>query len=167
MIAVQGEEMLDTEFRGGTVATLQFRVDPETGEQVRLTREEVEQRVDEIAAQAGEGSPLTVLQNADIVAIDSNHEVFSNEASIMLRRPRGADERTELDLRRGLLTRTMTLTDREGDPAESGERAVLKVIQRRLVSLRHRHIGAHIAIEHRRHRGLRIHRRRGRARSGD
>ena len=53
-----------------------------------------------------------------------------------------SDERTELDLRRGLLTRTMTLTDREGDPAESGERAVLKVIQRRLVSLRHRHIGA-------------------------
>ena len=39
----------------------------------------------------------------------------------------------------------MTLTDREGDPAESGERAVLKVIQRRLVSLRHRHIGAQLA----------------------
>lgn len=77
MIAVQGEEMLDTEFRGGTVATLQFRVDPETGEQVRLTREEVEQRVDEIAAQAGEGSPLTVLQNADIVAIDSDDGVSS------------------------------------------------------------------------------------------
>ena len=32
----------------------------------------------------------------DIVAIDSNHEVFSNEASIMLRRPRGADEEVNL-----------------------------------------------------------------------
>lgn len=53
-----------------------------------------------------------------------------------------SDERVELDLRQGLMTRTMTLTDREGDVAESGERAVLRVTQRRVVSLRQRHIGA-------------------------
>lgn len=53
-----------------------------------------------------------------------------------------SEERTELDLKRGLLTRSMTLTDREGDPAADGERMVLRVVQRRLVSLRQRHLGA-------------------------
>ncbi|XOV74156.1 MAG: protein translocase subunit SecD [Phycisphaerales bacterium] len=101
MIAVQGDEMLDTEFRGGTVATLQFRVDPETGEQVRLTREEVEQRVDEIAAQAGEGSPLTVLQNADIVAIDSDDGVSS--AKFQVKTTLG-DQPEDADLFRNELT---------------------------------------------------------------
>ena len=82
MITIQGEEMLDTEFRGGTVATLQFRVDEETGEQVQLTRAEVEERVNEIAAGVDEENPLAVLQNANIVAIDSDDGVSSSKFQV-------------------------------------------------------------------------------------
>ncbi len=71
MIAIQGEEMLDTEFRGGTVATLQFRAD-DSGQPVTLERSEVESRVRQIGAEAEAESPLKVLENADIVALNSD-----------------------------------------------------------------------------------------------
>lgn len=53
-----------------------------------------------------------------------------------------SDERTELDLRTGVLTRSMTLTDLSGDSTSSGERPQLSIVQRRLVSLRLRHLAA-------------------------
>ncbi len=49
-------------------------------------------------------------------------------------------EHVALDLRRGLLTRTLTLSDPE--PRPDGSIRSLDVVQRRLVSLRHRHLGA-------------------------
>ncbi|MFI4854276.1 MAG: protein translocase subunit SecD [Phycisphaerales bacterium JB065] len=72
MIVVQGEEMLDTEFRGGTVATLQFRNDDQTGQPMTLERGEVEDRVHAIGAEAPADSPLRALENADIVALNSD-----------------------------------------------------------------------------------------------
>ncbi|NHU85275.1 beta-phosphoglucomutase family hydrolase [Kocuria sp. JC486] len=53
-----------------------------------------------------------------------------------------SDERTELDLRTGVLTRSMILTDLNGDPTERKERPRIQVVQRRMVSLRLRHLGA-------------------------
>ncbi|MEO1512509.1 MAG: protein translocase subunit SecD, partial [Planctomycetota bacterium] len=44
----QGEEMLDTEFRGGTAATLDLK--DESGEPITLTRQNVEDRIDDFAA---------------------------------------------------------------------------------------------------------------------
>lgn len=82
MIAFQGEEMLDTEFRGGTAVTLQLKED-DAGNQLTMTRSEVEERVRAIATavsaevdeQGGdeskvEDSFLIELRNADVVALD-------------------------------------------------------------------------------------------------
>lgn len=44
MVAYQGSDMLDTEFRGGTAVTVQFRQD-DSGERVTLARSEVQQRI--------------------------------------------------------------------------------------------------------------------------
>ena len=55
---------------------------------------------------------------------------------------RPSDEHSALDLRRGLLVRTVTLTDVDAEPAADGVPPTLEVVQRRLVSLRHRHLGA-------------------------
>ncbi|MBD2762812.1 beta-phosphoglucomutase family hydrolase [Kocuria sp. cx-116] len=53
---------------------------------------------------------------------------------------RPSKEHVALDLRRGLLTRTLTLSDHE--PSPDGTTRSLDVVQRRLVSLRYRHLGA-------------------------
>ena len=55
---------------------------------------------------------------------------------------RPSEERIELDLRRGLLIRSLILTDLNGDRGEDGAHARLEIVQRRLVSLRFRHLGA-------------------------
>jgi SecD/SecF fusion protein len=82
MIAIQGEEMLDTEFRGGTVATLQFRTDAQTGEEVTLERAEVESRVRAIGAAADAESPLKVLENPNVVALNSDDGISSSTFQI-------------------------------------------------------------------------------------
>lgn len=82
MIIYQGEEMLDTEFRGGTAVTLQLKQD-EAGNQLTMTRQEVEERVralaeeaaEEVESAGGDGSLvenafLIKLRNADVVALD-------------------------------------------------------------------------------------------------
>ena len=53
-----------------------------------------------------------------------------------------SDERVELDLRRGLLTRTLVLTEADEDPGADQPPRSLEITQRRLVSLRYRHLGA-------------------------
>lgn len=82
MIASQGSEMLDTEFRGGTVATLQFRLDPETGQRMQLDRPTVDARVREIAESSPADSPLTVLRNPTVVVIDSEDGLRSSKFQI-------------------------------------------------------------------------------------
>ena len=53
-----------------------------------------------------------------------------------------SEERVELDLRRGLLTRTLVLTEADEDPGADQPPRSLEITQRRLVSLRYRHLGA-------------------------
>jgi SecD/SecF fusion protein len=70
MVVVQRGELMDTEFRGGTQVTLQLMIDPATGERVTMTRQEVEDRVDAIAAKAGPGSVLADLGTAQVLPLD-------------------------------------------------------------------------------------------------
>jgi len=66
----QGERMLDTEFVGGTQVVLKFGEDPATGEPHTMTRKDVLDRVQAIAADAPEGSPLELLEQADVLPFD-------------------------------------------------------------------------------------------------
>jgi SecD/SecF fusion protein len=77
MVVVQGEKMLDTEFRGGTQVTLDFKENPETpGEAFTMTRPEVEQIVHEL----GENDPeIEPLRNAEILPINPQADGLTAE----------------------------------------------------------------------------------------
>jgi len=109
MIAVQGKEMLDTEFRGGTVATLQFGSDEQTGETVTLERLEVESRVRAIGAAAAADGPLKALENASIVALDSDDGINSSTFQV----------KTTIDSNAGAIELTNALTNSFGDVIDS------------------------------------------------
>jgi len=71
MAVFQGEKLLDTEFRGGTKITLNFK--PSAGEgsaPVTMTRAEVEDRVKKVGAEAAQNSALRALTSADILPIN-------------------------------------------------------------------------------------------------
>lgn len=70
-IVVQGREMLDNEFRGGTAVTLEFKQkSPGSSDRVTLTRSEVQARVAQIGAAAAQDNPLRELVNAEVLPID-------------------------------------------------------------------------------------------------
>ncbi|MEO1535861.1 MAG: protein translocase subunit SecF, partial [Planctomycetota bacterium] len=69
MIARQGAEMLDNEFRGGTAVTMVL-ADDESGERKTLERAEVMRRVVEIAENADEESPLRDLASAEVLPVN-------------------------------------------------------------------------------------------------
>lgn len=68
MVVIQGDKMLDTEFRGGTQITLAFKENPEQeGEYLTMARPEVE----EIVHQLGENDPqIEPLRNAEVLPIN-------------------------------------------------------------------------------------------------
>lgn len=72
MVVVQGEKMLDTEFRGGTQITLAFKENPETpGESYTMTRPDVEQIVHEL----GENNEVILpLRNAEVLPINPQED---------------------------------------------------------------------------------------------
>ncbi len=109
MISIQGEEMLDTEFRGGTVATLQFRTDAQTGQSVTMERAEVESRVRGIAAESSGSEALSTLQNATVVALDSDDGISSSTFQI----------KTIIDTPEGATQLTNALTNTFGDVIDS------------------------------------------------
>jgi SecD/SecF fusion protein len=65
MIVTQGSKMLDTEFRGGTQITLDFK-DDDAGSQLTLTRAEVEEKVQALS----EDESLQPLRNAEVIPVD-------------------------------------------------------------------------------------------------
>ncbi len=69
MIVFQGRKMLDNEFLGGTVVTLQLGSSENRGA-VTMTRPEVEARVRQVAAEAPQGDELNKLSFADVFPID-------------------------------------------------------------------------------------------------
>lgn len=73
MVATRGEKMLDTEFRGGTQVTLQFKNDdatPDPDDKLTMTRAEVEERVQAIGEGVDALSPLLPLRTAEIIPVD-------------------------------------------------------------------------------------------------
>jgi SecD/SecF fusion protein len=70
MVFVQGREMLDTEFRGGTQVELQFKERDPGGDRVTLKRSDVVDRVNGIVRGLPEGSPLRDLRNALILPVN-------------------------------------------------------------------------------------------------
>lgn len=71
MIAYQGQKMLDNEFLGGTQVTLQFKPDPaNAATNVKMSRAEVQERLEQIAAGVAEGDTLRDLRTADVLPIN-------------------------------------------------------------------------------------------------
>lgn len=68
-IAVEGRDLLASEFRGGTAVTIQTRKG-EDGQGIRLTRAEVAERIKRIAADAPAGSPLVELTHAEVSVVN-------------------------------------------------------------------------------------------------
>ena len=68
-IAVEGRELLASEFRGGTAVTIQTRKG-EDGQGIRLTRAEVAERIKRVAADAPAGSPLVELTHAEVSVVN-------------------------------------------------------------------------------------------------
>lgn len=74
----RGVEMFDTEFRGGTAVTFTTKVNPDTGERMLLTRQEVEQSVREIAQNA-DNPILKQFETASVVTLGEFYEDFKAE----------------------------------------------------------------------------------------
>ncbi len=73
MIVYQGSEMLDTEFRGGTAITMQFKQD-ENGERLTLTRPEVAERVIALGNAAEENDETFLLSSAEVLPVDPEND---------------------------------------------------------------------------------------------
>lgn len=79
LIITQRDRMLDTEFVGGTQVVLRFGEDDATGDQYKLTRSEVEERVNGAAEDAPDGSQLKLLEQADIVPLDPDDDGVTSD----------------------------------------------------------------------------------------
>lgn len=79
MVYHQRGEMFDTEFRGGTKVTLQFKIDEDTGRRVTLTRQEVEDRVRALGAGTGDETRLAELRRAQIVTLDPDADGVTSD----------------------------------------------------------------------------------------
>ncbi|UYV11485.1 MAG: protein translocase subunit SecD [Phycisphaera sp.] len=79
LIITQRDRMLDTEFVGGTQVVLRFGTDDATGQQQKLARPEVLERVMEVAEAAPQGSELALLEQADIVPLDPDDDGVTSD----------------------------------------------------------------------------------------
>ncbi len=78
MIVYQGEKMLDTEFRGGTQVTLELG-DDDAGQQIMLTRADVQARVYAIAEGLGETAPLRPLRAAEVIPVNPEDDGVTSD----------------------------------------------------------------------------------------
>lgn len=146
MVFVRGEEMLDNEFRGGTQVTVVFKEDPATGKPFTMTRKEVEDRIDAVAAKAvAPSSPVAKLATAEILPIDpqadgvtsdqftikhggGNREVITNAITtefadfLEMRLPIRFVGSDEADFRKAPVYRVAYAVGREHRPAGSPRR---------------------------------------------
>lgn len=79
MVFLQRGDMMDTEFRGGTQVTLQFKLDNSTNKRVTMTRKEVEERVTGIAEEAGPTSSLSALRIAQVMPLDPEDDGVTSD----------------------------------------------------------------------------------------
>ncbi|CAG0983284.1 Protein translocase subunit SecD [Phycisphaerales bacterium] len=95
VIVQRGSRMLGTEFRGGSEVEFQFKKDPTTGNDLTLKREEVHERLKEIAESAPANDPVSVLAQAEVLPVNPRSDgVTSNRFRI---RTGPADEKIILD----------------------------------------------------------------------
>ncbi|MBX3367118.1 MAG: protein translocase subunit SecD [Phycisphaeraceae bacterium] len=84
MIAVRGERMLDTEFRGGVQVTLRFGLaDEQVSTRHTMTRREVEERVRGIGERAGERSSLAQMRSAEVLPINAEDDGVTSSTFIV------------------------------------------------------------------------------------
>lgn len=69
VVVSRGASVLDTEFRGGTKLTLQFRND-DAGNRLTMTRAEVENRVQAITSDRLDAEGLSALRSSEVLAIN-------------------------------------------------------------------------------------------------
>jgi len=86
MIITQGSEMLDTEFRGGTQVTLQFKYSDtdvdEDGEPVRMTMERAD--VEEfVRGLSGDFASLEPLRNAEVIPVNPQRDGITSDTFII------------------------------------------------------------------------------------
>lgn len=82
MVFMQRGEMMDTEFRGGTQVTLQFKLDettPDPDDRVTLTRKVVEETVLAIAENEPDDSPLADLRSAQVLPLDPQSDGITSD----------------------------------------------------------------------------------------
>lgn len=79
LVITQRDRMLDTEFVGGTQVVLRFGDDDATGQQYKLTRSEVAERIMGVAEAAPQGSELALLEQADIVPLDPDEDGVTSD----------------------------------------------------------------------------------------
>lgn len=78
MVYTQRGEMLDTEFRGGTQVTLQFKEDAD-GNRLKLTRRAVMEKVVDLSEQFGPEDDLRALGSADVLPVDPDADGVSSD----------------------------------------------------------------------------------------
>jgi SecD/SecF fusion protein len=79
LVISQRDRMLDTEFVGGTQVVLRFGSDEATGQPLMLTRQDVADRVMEVAETAPMGSQLALLEQATIVPLDPEDDGVTSD----------------------------------------------------------------------------------------
>ncbi len=72
-----GENLLDTEFRGGTQVTLQLGLDDQ-GKQIYMTREQAHQRIEQLAT-AGKDDQLDKLAAAEVVPVNPQSDGVTSD----------------------------------------------------------------------------------------
>ena len=86
MIAYQGEEMLDTEFRGGTQVTMSLRhevIGDASSPRVTSTRVEIADRVHAIGEAQEEDSPIHALRIAEIIPVNPESDGITSDKFII------------------------------------------------------------------------------------
>ncbi|RMH26851.1 MAG: protein translocase subunit SecD [Planctomycetota bacterium] len=89
MIYHQREEMLDTEFRGGTAITVRLKAEDPDGPggrpptQLVRARQEIEDLIHPIGESADPGSPLAPLRNAEIIPVNPQADGVTSDQFII------------------------------------------------------------------------------------
>jgi len=86
MIALQGEKMLDTEFRGGTQVTMNLKYEDSSDPasvRVTSTRAEIAERVQALGEAAAEDSPIRALRSAEIIPVNPQSDGITSDKFII------------------------------------------------------------------------------------
>ncbi|MCC6676555.1 MAG: protein translocase subunit SecD [Phycisphaerales bacterium] len=75
----RGPAMLDTEFRGGTEVTLQFKDKPDGSDRITMTREQVLGRVRELAKESPDEKARVAFADAEVGVINARQDLVTSD----------------------------------------------------------------------------------------